>query len=1551
MITGDTKLIPASTTFGSSRGLDGRTVSTLAARIASGLLPIMLAVLAQLAIGPLTPGVIADAHAAGGQCVWEGGPGVAGGAGYEYCEAEDCIGDGGLAQCSAGQAAPPTGVEGSLLGADQWVHGMCHEGPGSMADDARWCQAGGGTWDAFSNPPQCLDQQEGMLGLTGTSTEQMAVEVTDAWIDIKFPSCENSLTGDTGWGQTINSNFCWTDSPGDHLDILVKDFRQRTYTRGGSCEGTTTVTLRRDRTAVCPPGYKSRNAVGGTQCFIPAECSQTCVGNPVSVVTGSKFQREDDYVVSGDTGIGFSRFYKSTGYYYPPEVNPFWITPGGLRATDVWRHSFGARLYIFLTNPYVDGVLQRPDGSLQVFDTDGAELTNRTSSGAVLVEVSSVGWDITQDDGSVERYDVDGKLISITTRAGLVTTLNYTGDFLSTVTGPFGHELSFDYDGDDRLVTVTLPDLEEITYGYDTSHRLVSVTYPDSSSRQYLYEDANSRYLLTGIVDENDVEFANYVYDSQGRVIGESHAGGVESYTFSYGQLGQPTAVTDPLGTTTNFGFSVAAGLYRPATYSQNCMSCGAFSSTTYDSKGNPNIRTDYEGNQTKYTFDTNRNLETSRIEAFGTSLARTITTQWHSTMRLPTQISEPGRQTDLTYDGDGNLLTVTITDTGTSAYRIWTYTYNGVGQVLSIDGPLSGSGDTTSVTYYNCSTGDECGQVASITDGANLTTNFLTYDAHGMPLTISDANGTVTTLTYDGRQRLTSSSVGTETTTFDYWPTGLIEKITAPDGSFIEYGYDDAQRLTEIVDTDGNRIEYALDDAGNRIAETIYDAFDTVVLSATHEFDGLGRLVNDVGSADQTSEFTYDLNGNLVTDEDPYGRLTEFGYDALNRLAYVRDPALNYTDFGYDDNDNLVEVGDPNGLVTSYDFNGFGDATALDSPDTGDSTTTRDAAGNVDIATDARNESGDYTFDGIGRVMGIEYGDQTIEFGYDSGTFGAGLLTEITDASGSTAWTYDALGRVVLREQVTGTAELETAYAYNSSGQLATMTTPSGQVIGFSYNANGRVSGIAVNSATLISQIGYEPFGPVNGWTWGNSSTMSRTFDTDGQLTSLSSGGESSAFTYYPDGRIATRVDSDPVVVPLATGTATFDIAQTSHRLSSVSGLISRSYSHDAAGNTLSNGAATFGYDDSGRMVSATAGATTTYAHNGLGERVAKDDGSATTYFVYDEAGHLLGEYDAAGGLIQETVWFGDLPVATLRPDGQSGIEVFYVHVDHLNTPRKITRPGDDEIIWRWDSDPFGETPADEDPDGDQASFTYNLRFPGQYFDGETGLHYNYFRDYDPVTGRYAQSDPIGLLGGINTYAYAGGNPLDNSDSHGLYFTSVDAACRWRPDFCAEIMGQVILNNAYISADPCRIAAAEELDQLIAPIQIVAAAVSVANLAKSGANLLSLLKNATNRPNAGLALPSPRNWLLDNVTDRTLRNRINNLYRPNARIGNGGTADAVRYELQTGQLLSPKGHFEKAILERDGLLRDLASGRLNETDARIARQLLSDLQNALQRQ
>ena len=120
------------------------------------------------------------------------------------------------------------------------------------------------------------------------------------------------------------------------------------------------------------------------------------------------------------------------------------------------------------------------------------------------------------------------------------------------------------------------------------------------------------------------------------------------------------------------------------------------------------------------------------------------------------------------------------------------------------------------------------------------------------------------------------------------------------------------------------------------------------------------------------------------------------------------------------------------------------------------------------------------------------------------------------------------------------------------------------------------------------------------------------------------------------------------------------------------------------------------------------------------------------------------------------------------VRADDVMAEEVYYIHADHLGTPRAVS-DGAGHVVWRWESEPFGNTVPDEDPDGDGDSFRLNLRFPGQYFDGESGLYYNYHRYYDPATGRYLTSDPIGLEGGLNTYAYGNNNPLKFIDPLGL--------------------------------------------------------------------------------------------------------------------------------------------------------------------------------------
>jgi RHS repeat-associated protein len=124
------------------------------------------------------------------------------------------------------------------------------------------------------------------------------------------------------------------------------------------------------------------------------------------------------------------------------------------------------------------------------------------------------------------------------------------------------------------------------------------------------------------------------------------------------------------------------------------------------------------------------------------------------------------------------------------------------------------------------------------------------------------------------------------------------------------------------------------------------------------------------------------------------------------------------------------------------------------------------------------------------------------------------------------------------------------------------------------------------------------------------------------------------------------------------------------------------------------------------------------------------------------------------------------DQPVAVVE-----GTALRYIETDHLNTPRALIDPARNVPVWRWDLQvsAFGEHAANEDPDADGSLLKFDLRFPGQYLDAETGLHYNYFRDYEPGVGRYVESDPIGLNGGLATYSYSAENPVYLSDPLGL--------------------------------------------------------------------------------------------------------------------------------------------------------------------------------------
>jgi RHS repeat-associated protein len=178
---------------------------------------------------------------------------------------------------------------------------------------------------------------------------------------------------------------------------------------------------------------------------------------------------------------------------------------------------------------------------------------------------------------------------------------------------------------------------------------------------------------------------------------------------------------------------------------------------------------------------------------------------------------------------------------------------------------------------------------------------------------------------------------------------------------------------------------------------------------------------------------------------------------------------------------------------------------------------------------------------------------------------------------------------------------------------------------------------------------------------------------------------------------------------------------------------------------------------------------------YNALGERVSKTvtvPAAITTRFVYDESSQLVAEYGATN---RDIVWLGNLPVATV--DGAGSTSTFgYIHSDALGTPRAAA-DANGATIWTWAyaANAFGEQQATSN------GFVLNLRSPGQYFDAESGLNYNVNRDYEAATGRYIQSDPIGLAGRLNMYAYVGNKPLGYIDPLGLaphHYTVTDFSC-----------------------------------------------------------------------------------------------------------------------------------------------------------------------------
>jgi RHS repeat-associated protein len=1129
------------------------------------------------------------------------------------------------------------------------------------------------------------------------------------------------------------------------------------------------------------------------------------VGNPCSPATGNKHEQENDYA-GGTSGLSFERFYNSLQGIGPTSA----LGVG-------WSHTYSGRLVVSGTNPTA---LLRPDGYLEIWSYAGTDTyVSSQGTGRQLRRINNE-WVLTNPSGDREIYGQYGRLLRLETASGLKTSLGYdTSDRLAVVTGPYGHTLTFGYDATSgKLASVTDPANQvAVSFAY-TGDNLTQVTYSDGTWRSYHYDDPRLPHHLTGISD-NGVRYSTFAYDDFGRATLTEHAGGMERFTLTYNADGT-TTVTDAAGQTHVYSFNNPSSSPRLVT---RIARTDGTETRNYDYRQRTTSRTNGRGVTTTYAHDAYH--RTSQTEASGKAEARTTTYQYLANdSDLPTVIESPSvypgakKRITIAYGANRRPASITqggYTPSGVAVSRSIALAYNANGQVTSIDGPRTDVNDVTALSYYECTGGGACGQLRTVTNAAGQTTTFDSHDSLGRLTQITDANGVRTSYTYDGLGRVATvtywTAGGTARTTqysympasmvHRYTPVGMLKQVTFPDGRTLTYDYNAARLLAGVTDNLGNRVAYGYDTRGNRNAEYTYDPSGTLVRQIDMAHD-LRNRVSQINAAGSITQQVYDAIGNLTSVIDPNNNpATTHQYDALNRLTKTIDALSGNTTYGYDVNDRAREVKAPNNATTTYQYDDLGNLLQETSPDRGTTQYTSDAAGNVLTQTDARSVTATYSYDALNRVTSMRYagGTEDVSYAYDTCTNGVGRVCNVTDAAGTTSYDYDAFGNVATQIRSEAGFAYTTRYTYDAGNRIASVTYPDGRVVQYTRNSIGQVGDVSVTvnstSTALVSGRTYRADGLLLSQAFGNGLNEIRQYDLQGRLSYQSLGSaDTRVYGYDPNSNLTSehslpqvgafgydalnRLTQSTLTDPTASSSYGYDAngnrtsdargsysyLTATNRLSTAPGT---SITLDPAGNMLSNGPLSFGYNNAGHLAQVTGPlGQTSYSYDAQRLRTRKTSAASTTVYHYDLQGRLIAESRGDSTPLRAYVWDDGQPIAQIEyaPGNE---RLYYLHTDHLATPRLATDSAQ-RVVWRHEGEAFGASVPNEDPDGDGQRVTINLRFPGQYYDAETGLHYNWNRYYDPKTGRYITSDPIGLDGGQNTYVYTN-NPLLEVDPEGL--------------------------------------------------------------------------------------------------------------------------------------------------------------------------------------